>query len=276
MLNWDRADAICGPDSPGWSGDEAWQYRGVMAAGCSAPIAKIRDGTSNTILLGEVRAGVNQYDSRGTWAMGNAGASALFGYGYSDAPDRFDYSMEEQARIVVALLRSLGAAECALVGHSMGGSIAVLVAAAQQDHVGRLVVAEGNLDPAPGMVSGPIPAMTEEEFVARGHADFVQAMRNAGFPDYAGTVQACDPAALHRSAVSLIAPRRPTYRAILARLRIPRTFIYGAKNTPNPDIERLDADGVAVRVIPGSGHDMMVDNPDGFAEVVADAVADRQ
>lgn len=85
MLNWNRPDAICGVNSPGWSGPEAWQFRGVMAAGCSAPVAKIRDGTSNTILLGEVRAGLNQYDSRGTWAMGNAGASALFGYGYSDA-----------------------------------------------------------------------------------------------------------------------------------------------------------------------------------------------
>lgn len=82
---WGRPDAICGSESPGWSGPEAWQFRGVMAANCSAPVAKIRDGTSNTILLAEVRSGINQYDSRGTWAMGNAGASSLFGYGYSDA-----------------------------------------------------------------------------------------------------------------------------------------------------------------------------------------------
>ncbi len=85
MLNWTRVDAICGPNSLGWSGPQAWQYRGVMAAGVSASLAEVRDGTSNTILLGEIRAGLNQYDSRGTWAMGNAGASALFGYGYSDA-----------------------------------------------------------------------------------------------------------------------------------------------------------------------------------------------
>ncbi len=199
----------------------------------------------------------------------------LLGYGYSDAPDRFDYRMEGQAEIVAALLRSLGISGCALVGHSMGGSIAILVAAATKRIVGRLIVAEGNLDPGPGMVSGPITAMTEEEFVARGHADFVQAMRSAGFPDYAGTVQACDPAALHRSAVSLIAPRRPTYREALARLRLPRTFVYGEKNTPNPDIDRLEGDGVAVRVIPGSGHDMMIDNPDGFAAIIADAIEDR-
>ncbi len=199
----------------------------------------------------------------------------LLGHGYSDRPDEFDYSMEGQAEIVVSLLRDLGISGSVLIGHSMGGSIAILVAKAAPRLVGRLVVAEGNLDPGPGMVSGPITAMTEDEFVSHGHADLVRAMRNAGFPDYAGTVRACDPAALHRSAVSLIAPRRPTYRQQLARLKLPRTFVYGEKNVPNPDVDRLTGDGVDVRVIPKSGHDMLVDNPDGFAEVVADTVEGR-
>ena len=199
----------------------------------------------------------------------------LLGYGYSDRPDGFDYTMEGQAGIVVSLFRDLGVSGSVLVGHSMGGSIAILVAAAAPRLVDRLIVAEGNLDPGPGTVSGQITAMSEEEFVSHGHADFVQAMRDAGFPDYAGTVQACDPAALHRSAVSLIAPRRPTYRDRLARLELPRTFVYGEKNVPNPDVDRLTAYGVDVRVIPESGHDMLVDNPDGFAEAVADAVEGR-
>jgi len=199
----------------------------------------------------------------------------LLGYGYSDRPEDFDYTMEEQAEIVVSFLRDLDVSGSVLVGHSMGGSIAILVAGAAPRLVGRLIVAEGNLDPGPGAVSGQITAIAEEEFVSRGHADFVRAMRDAGFPDYAGTVRACDPAALHRSAVSLIAPRRPTYRDRLACLKLPRTFVYGEKNVPNPDVERLTADGVDVRVIPGSGHDMLVDNPDGFADAVADAVEGR-
>ncbi len=184
--------------------------------------------------------------------------------------------MEGQAEIVDALLRSANVPGCVLVGHSMGGSIAVLVAAAAPGLVGRLIVAEGNLDPGPGAASGQITSMIEEEFIARGHAEFVRQIRSAGFPDYAGTLQAADPAALYRSAVSLIAERRPTYRERLARLTIPRTFLYGEKNVPNPDMERLSSDGVDVRVIPRSGHDMMVDNPDGFAEAVADAIENRR
>jgi len=195
----------------------------------------------------------------------------LLGYGYSDRPAAFDYSMEAQTKVVVALLRSLRISHCALVGHSMGGSIAILIAAAVEGLVDRLIVAEGNLDPGPGAVSGPITSMTEAEFVRRGYATFVDGIQAAGFPEYAGTLRACDPAALHRSAVSLIAPRRPTYREQLARLEMPRTYIYGDKNVPNPDVKRLISDGIVVRALAESGHDMLVDNPDGFAAIVADA-----
>ena len=45
---------------------------------------QITDGASHTCLLGEVRAGVAPVDRRGTWAMGAAGASLLFGHGSTD------------------------------------------------------------------------------------------------------------------------------------------------------------------------------------------------
>lgn len=54
---------------------------GVMGCNDSLTAAGIRDGLSNTILLAEVRIGVNSVDRRGTWAMGTAGASSLFGHG---------------------------------------------------------------------------------------------------------------------------------------------------------------------------------------------------
>jgi prepilin-type N-terminal cleavage/methylation domain-containing protein/prepilin-type processing-associated H-X9-DG protein len=80
---WTRPDAIGGVDSPGWKDAK---FRGVMGPNVSTPIAKIRDGTSNTILLGELRAGMSPKDPRGTWAMGGAATSALYGYGsYGDA-----------------------------------------------------------------------------------------------------------------------------------------------------------------------------------------------
>ncbi len=48
---------------------------GPMAINWGARILEITDGTSNTILLNEVRIGINSSDRRGVWAMGLAGAS---------------------------------------------------------------------------------------------------------------------------------------------------------------------------------------------------------
>jgi prepilin-type N-terminal cleavage/methylation domain-containing protein/prepilin-type processing-associated H-X9-DG protein len=56
--------------------------RGVMAVNSATmDQAGIWDGASNTILAGEIRAGVSAYDRRGTWAMGMAGASIVCAYG---------------------------------------------------------------------------------------------------------------------------------------------------------------------------------------------------
>lgn len=67
-----------GPKSPGW---KDYRTRGVMGANSAASIAKITDGTSNTILAAEIRAGVTTFDVRGVWALGG-GPSALWRHGY--------------------------------------------------------------------------------------------------------------------------------------------------------------------------------------------------
>lgn len=69
------------------SANPAWGsnlLRGVMACNDQTmDSAGVRDGTSNTILAGEIRAGINTSDRRGVWAMGMAGASILAGFGSS-------------------------------------------------------------------------------------------------------------------------------------------------------------------------------------------------
>ena len=46
------------------------QTRGVMGMNVALSIPKITDGTAKTILIGELRAGVSEFDPRGTWALG--------------------------------------------------------------------------------------------------------------------------------------------------------------------------------------------------------------
>jgi len=76
-------------DFNGGTASAGWQNtrrRGVMGLNAACTIAQIKDGTSNTLLLSEVRVGLHPIDRRGTWAMGTAGASALswFGCGGDD------------------------------------------------------------------------------------------------------------------------------------------------------------------------------------------------
>jgi prepilin-type N-terminal cleavage/methylation domain-containing protein len=62
----------------------AWldtRKRGVMGANASLDIGGIKDGTSNTILIGHLRAGVTDFDSRGVWAMSGACPSSLWAHG---------------------------------------------------------------------------------------------------------------------------------------------------------------------------------------------------
>jgi len=75
----DGAGNAAFPESVGW---QSSLTRGVMGANSSVSIAEIRDGTSNTILLGEIRAGVVAFDPRGVWAMSGGCPSALWAHGY--------------------------------------------------------------------------------------------------------------------------------------------------------------------------------------------------
>jgi hypothetical protein len=63
----------------------AWgdpETTGVMGVVNSRKMGKITDGSSNTLLVAEIRAGLSADDRRGVWAMGSSGANSLFKHGF--------------------------------------------------------------------------------------------------------------------------------------------------------------------------------------------------
>ncbi len=64
----------------------------------------------------------------------------LFGYGRSDRPADFSYSVHDQASAVVAFMDTLGLKQVDLGGWSMGGWIAQIVAGTHPERVKRLLL----------------------------------------------------------------------------------------------------------------------------------------
>ncbi|MGL4514623.1 MAG: DUF1559 domain-containing protein [Lacipirellulaceae bacterium] len=56
--------------------------RGAMGVNLSQKLAKITDGTSKVVMIGEIRSGLAPVDMRGIWAMSGACPSGLWGHGY--------------------------------------------------------------------------------------------------------------------------------------------------------------------------------------------------
>jgi pimeloyl-ACP methyl ester carboxylesterase len=204
----------------------------------------------------------------------------LLGHGYSDKPVGFGYELEDHARTVVSLIDALGLDECGLVGHSMGGAIAILVAAARPKVVSLLVLAEANVGPEG---DDGLDGQTEDQFVKVGFPALVraQAAEAAAAPEgiravHAEMTRLIEPRAIYREAVSMETETDPTIRSLLAGLEIPRWYLMGELSGPEPEFEREMADmGVGWKVIPDAGHPMALQNPDGVAQAIADVLPQR-
>lgn len=204
----------------------------------------------------------------------NVVAPDLLGFGSSDRPKGFDYSLEHHAECIVELMDELGHDSVALVGHSMGGSIATRVASLRADRVAALIVAEPNLTEADATYSKRIISYTEEEYAAV----FPRLLRELSVkgendPDlayWAKTLKLADPRAVHRSAKSLVGTTSDAkFKKNFLTAKLPRFYLRGELSTPTPLIGSLEEAGVNVRVIPESGHAMMESNPAGFADAVS-------
>ena len=131
----------------------------------------------------------------------------------------------------------------------MGGAVAVMLAARHPHLVGRLVIAEGNLDPGRGLATVHIAAYAEQAYIAEGHSAILRDTtallgRTAATVTFFNSMTLADRRATHRTARSLSGERQPTFRDLLEGLTIVRTYLIGERSQMDESKQRLLAAGI--------------------------------
>lgn len=67
-------------------------------------------------------------------------APDFIGYGFSDRRDGFDRSFQDQVKVILTLLQMLDVNKVSVVGHDIGGSVALILAIEHQKLIDKLVL----------------------------------------------------------------------------------------------------------------------------------------
>ena len=209
----------------------------------------------------------------------------LVGHGGSEAPrDVEPYGAAGQATTVRRALDALGVRHAVLVGHSMGGHVAIAVAESDSDLVERIVVSDTPADqgltdvPVLGSVGcWPLIGPAIDRF--RGVDALTDSSLQTGFAsDYSV------PQLAHRSLERLThqgvchSGADDNERAVadrLASLDKPVLVVWGGRDVLTPtasNVERYGAVGLHPRVIPDSGHSPLVETPAAFVAAITDFI----
>lgn len=189
----------------------------------------------------------------------------LPGSGFSEKPEEYRYSTTDQAQVIAELVEHLGLHRFYLYGHSMGGSIAIEVAALMPAKIAGLIVSEPNFQAGGGMFSRSIAEQDESTFVRQGYDALLAAEQSP----WRGSLLSNASYALWRSANSLVKGVEPSWFEIFTAIQLPKTLIFGEVSLPDADFMAVQAAGINTIIIPNAGHSMSWENPAGLARALA-------
>ena len=197
------------------------------------------------------------------------------GHGKSSVPDS-GYRYEDHADDVVGLIEALRLSHSILIGHSMGGLIAAVVASRNPELLRCLILAD------PTFLSPKVQREIRDSDVADQHRrtlkmslDDVVAEARIRHPDRSlDTIERIARARLQTStgAFDLLTPPNPDYMQVVSAIEVPSLLVIGGSaGVVSPevaaDLQRLNP-RLQVEQIPEAGHGLHYDQPERFAVVV--------
>jgi pimeloyl-ACP methyl ester carboxylesterase len=222
--------------------------------------------------------------SSSTPSPGRLATTAMLARAALRLPVRPPYTLNDMARDTVGLMDALGIDSAHLVGASMGGMIAQIVAAEHPDQVRSLTSIMSS--PAPVMPRPKAlralmrPRPRDPEQAIRRMKAFFRLVGGAGYPPTEAELKAKVDGSVRRSyrpdsfARHLIAVQTGRSRvAMLRRVRAPTLVLHGSDDPLVPPVGgRMTAaavPGARLRIVPGMGHFL----PEALVPLLVDEIA---
>ena len=204
----------------------------------------------------------------------------LPGYGRSPWPEGSDARPDDLDQLAERLAAWIGDRRPALIGLSMGGVLATLLA--ERIAVRAIVDVDGNLSRGDCTFSAKAAAYTADNFAAHGFAALRALVYSDGRTDpvlraYHAAMTFASPRIFYHHALELVAmSEAETLVTRLAALRAPALFVAGVPDGICPHSRiLLDRHGVRWVGIEPAGHWVHIDQPDRFAAEVAGFLRER-
>jgi len=189
-------------------------------------------------------------------------AMDFVGFGHSDRPIDFSYSLEDHAKVCATVLRTFSEPRLHIVAHSMGGAVGLLLADDIFKQTETFINVEGNLIGADcGFISRKTISVPYETFEKELFPEFQSQLKTKEYQYL--FLDTAAPFAFYKSAQSLV--EWSDSGRLLERfkqLKCNKAYFYGQRNMGIKALDRLDT--IKKRVISKSGHFPMNDNPDEF------------
>jgi N-formylmaleamate deformylase len=196
------------------------------------------------------------------------------GHGKSSAPDH-GYRYEDHANDVVGLIQAMRLSTPVLLGHSMGGMTAAVVASRKPNVLGGLILAD------PTFLSPELQREVFESDLADQHRrmltkslDELLAEARRRHPDRSSqTLDLLARARLQTSirAFDVLTPPNPDYTQVVSAIDVPSLLVIGDAGVVSlamaAELQRLNP-RFQVEQIPEAGHGLHYDQPERFAAVV--------